>query len=193
MSAQPAPIPPFALRPTGTGLADPGTFAAVYADHAAEVFRIALGILSDRDLAEDLTHDVFLEVWRRPDRFDVERGDLGGFLRMLARSRAVDAWRRSARVTRMRERYEHELATAPEHGESALEAADRGRVAPLLRAAVHRLPPSQRSTVTLAYWGGLSAAEIAEHSGVPLGTVKSRLRLGLLRLARDPAAAAAAA
>ena len=172
-------------------LEDPTVFAAVYDAHAATVLRIALGVLGDRQQAEDVTADVFLELWRRPGRFDAARSEMGTYLKLLARSRALDAWRRSGTVTRTRERFTHELGAGVVHAEDACTAAERATRGPALRAALQRLPDAQRHTITLAYWGGLSAAEIAERSGTPLGTVKGRLRLGLARLASDADAAAA--
>ncbi len=165
----------------------------MYDAHAGAVLRAALAIVGDRQVAEDVVHDVFLELWRHPERYDSRRGELGSFLKLLGRSRALDAWRRTATVHRMRERFEHEVTSAPAHHEDAADAAERSTGAPALRAAVRRLPPAQRNTITLAYWGGLSAAEIARHSGTPLGTVKGRLRLGLARLAREVDAASGAA
>jgi len=174
-------------------LLDPAAYADVYDGHARDVFRVALSIVADRDVAEDVTHDVFLELWRHPDRYDPGRGELGAFLRVMARSRALDAWRRGVTVLRTRDRVEREVAAGPAHDEDASLVAECSAGAPALRAAVRRLPPAQRSTVTLAYWGGLTAAEIARHSGTPLGTVKGRLRLGLARLAQDADLASAAA
>jgi RNA polymerase sigma-70 factor (ECF subfamily) len=189
----PSPDGPGPRPPRSPTLTDPAAYAAVYDAHAGDVFRVALSIVGDRQVAEDVTHDVFLELWRHPHRFDPARGELGSFLKLMARSRGLDAWRRTATVHRTRERVEHEVGSGPAHHEDASVAAERSTGVPALRNAVRRLPAAQRHTITLAYWGGLSAAEIAQHSGTPLGTVKGRLRLGLARLARDVDVASGAA
>jgi RNA polymerase sigma-70 factor, ECF subfamily len=156
-------------------------FETVYDAHAPEVLRVATRILGDPQQAEDVAHEVFLRLWRRPESFDPSRGDLGGFLRGAARNGAIDAWRRNGSARRTRERLEHDVAGArPAEDVAAL--AERGDAAANVRAAVRRLPESQREVVALAYWGGLSASEISRDSGVPLGTVKSRMRMALTRL-----------
>ena len=154
-------------------------FSAMYDAHAAGVLRTATGILGDAAAAEDVVHEVFLDLWRRPDQYDPERGELEPYLRLKARSRALDALRRTSAGNRLHERCVHEIReeTAPEPVDPT--------VKPSVRAAVRGLPAPQREAIALAYWGGLSCTEVAEHCGIPLGTAKSRMRLGLARLARD--------
>ena len=167
------------------------TFETIYAQHAAEVHRAANAVLRDATLAEDVVQDVFERVWRGSG-YDERRGPLGPFLILLARSRALDLWRR----TRASERAQHLLesqaaGTLPagthEPEASYVRAVEHGRT----RAAVRRLPDEQRKSIGLVYWGGLSAAELAAVDGVPLGTAKSRVRLGLAKLSRDPELAVA--
>lgn len=167
-------------------------YAAIYDAHATAVFRTAHAMLRDEHLAEDVTHDVFLRLWRRPQAYDPSRGAIGPYLRVMARSQALDAWRRTAATSRIRDRVEAELPAAPVAAEDASQAAVRGDTATVMRSAVRRLPEAQREVVALAYWGGLTATEIADGSGVPLGTIKSRMRLALIRL-RDDAHAAGVA
>ena len=154
-------------------------FSAMYDAHATTVLRTAAGILGETAAAEDVVHEVFLDLWRRPEQYDPSRGDLAPYLRLKARSRALDARRRSAASTRLHDRCAYEL-----RDERAPEPADP-TVAPTVRAAVRGLPDAQREAIALAYWGGLSCTEIADHCGIPLGTAKSRMRLGLARLAQD--------
>ena len=156
-------------------------FDALYDAHAAEVLRVANSVLGDRQLAEDVTHEVFLRLWRRPESYDPARGDLRSYLRGMARNGAIDAWRRAGTARRTREGLEAEALHAPAPTATTV-AAERADTAEIVRGAVQRLPASQRQVVALAYWGGLSASEIAQGSGVPLGTVKSRMRLALNRL-----------
>ncbi len=166
-------------------LDDPSGFQALYRRHHATVFRVALSVLHDRVLAEDVTQDVFLSLWNRPDRFDATRGDLASYLRLLARSRALDAWRTTRCGTRAQERLvERERAERPAAADVAAVIEHR-EMRDELAAAVSRLPESQREAVALAYWGELAASEVATRTSVPLGTAKSRLRLGLARLRSD--------
>ena len=166
------------------------TFETIYAQHAAEVHRAAHAILRDATLAEDVVQDVFERVWRGSG-FDERRGPLGPYLKLLARSRALDLWRRNRTSERAQHRVESQAGTLPagthEPEASLVHAMERERA----RAAVRRLPDEQRKAIGLVYWGGLSAAELASVDGVPLGTAKSRVRLGLAKLSRDPELAVA--
>jgi RNA polymerase sigma-70 factor (ECF subfamily) len=164
-------------------LKDPSDFARVYDEHSAGVYRAALRIVRDPALAQDVTQDVFLRLWRRPRTFDEKRGELGPYLRLMARSRAVDLWREAQAAGRAGDRLRvvagREEGAAEDLPPEALER-DQDRVT--MRRALRELPPAQREAIVLAYWGGLTAAEIARRCGVPLGTAKSRIRLGLSRL-----------
>ena len=171
-------------------MARPTTFETIYARHSAEVHRAAYGILRDAALAEDVVQEVFERVWRGSG-FDQRRGPLGPYLTMLARSRALDLWRRTKTRERVQFRLEEQAGTpfaAAQAPETAAVRAAEGRLA---RAAVRRLPVAQRQAIGLAYWGGLSTEEVATAEGIPLGTAKSRVRLGLAKLARDPELVAA--
>ena len=164
-------------------LTDPRAFARVYDEHSAGVYRAAYGIVRDATMAQDVTQDVFLRLWRRPHVFDATRGELGSYLRLVARSRALDLWREREAAGRATDRLRvvasvHEDATSDAPPAVVGRDADRRAV----REALHPLPPVQQEAVVLAYWGGLTAAQIARRSGVPLGTAKSRIRLGLSRL-----------
>lgn len=165
-------------RSTLSTTAEPTDFAAAYDAHVADVLRVAARIVGDA-AAEDVAHEVFLDLWRRPGQFDAGRGELGSFLRMKARSRALDACRRVAATSRL-----HERCTVALRHEAPVHVEDP-TLAPSVRDAVRRLPDAQREAVALAYWGGLTCSEIADHCDLPIGTVKSRMRLGLARLARE--------
>jgi RNA polymerase sigma-70 factor (ECF subfamily) len=162
----------------------------IYARHAAEVHRAANGILRDAALAEDVVQDVFERLWRASGH-DERRGSVGLYLNLLARSRALDLWRRTRAAERAQHRLEEQAglpAAASQSPEVALARATERRLA---RAAVRRLPDEQRRAIGLAYWGGLSAQEVGIAEGIPLGTAKSRVRLGLAKLSRDPELVAA--
>jgi RNA polymerase sigma-70 factor (ECF subfamily) len=148
-----------------------------------------MAVLNDHARAQDVVQDVFLRLWRRPDAFDGRRGALGPYLRLMARSRALDLWRETEARRRVSDRLSFTVDRAG--------AGSDARLAPErhdLRAALRTLPDGQREAVVLTYWGGLTAEEVARHADVPLGTAKSRVRLGVrrLRAAYAPEDAAAA-
>lgn len=164
-------------------LSDPTTFAAAYDEHRRGVHAAAHRVLGNPAQAQDVVQDVFLRVWRNPGTFDARRGELGSYLRLMARSRAVDLWREGQAAGRAGDRLRTAVAHEPPRlderpDQLALHAADRRAV----RDALGRLPDAQREALVLAYWGGLTADQIAHRAGVPLGTAKSRIRLGLARL-----------
>jgi RNA polymerase sigma-70 factor (ECF subfamily) len=148
------------------------------------VYANAYRILRDPCKAEDAVQDVFLRLWLHPDRFDERRGELGSYLALMARSRALDIARSEAAASRAGDRLEAVVEADPPHAERPDERAEERERSSGLRAAVARLPKRQREAVALAFWGDLPAREIAERTGVPLGTARSRLRLGLEKLER---------
>jgi RNA polymerase sigma-70 factor (ECF subfamily) len=167
-------------------LSDPVTFGRIYDEHRRGVQATAFRVLNSSAAAQDVVQDVFLRVWRNPQKFDARRGELGSYLRLMARSRAVDLWRESQASGRAEDRLKVVVAHEPPRPEVqpdslALASADRSTV----RDALRRLPGPQREALVLAYWGGLTADQIAARAGVPLGTAKSRIRLGLARLRSD--------
>src|SRR3954453_19510597 len=164
-------------------LSDPTAFARVYDEHQRGVHAAAYRILGNVAQSQDVTQDVFLRVWRNPQKFDARRGQLGPYLRLMARSRALDLWREGQAAGRASDRLK--MVTPPDDGHpgerpDAQVERNEGRGA--VRAALRRLPSAQREALVLAYWGGLTADQIAQRSQVPLGTAKSRIRLGLARL-----------
>jgi RNA polymerase sigma-70 factor (ECF subfamily) len=165
-------------------------FRAAYARHHRGVYAAAFRVLGDAALAQDVVQDVFLRLWRRPASYDAGRGELGSYLRLMARSRALDLWRESQVRGRASERLR--LVAGPEErgDDDPGLLAERGTESAAVRAALRKLPDPQREALVLAYWGGLTADQIARRERIPLGTAKSRIRLGLERL-RDEFAVAA--
>lgn len=165
-------------------IAKTSNFDRVYREHRHSVFLTALRITRDPVVADDVTHDVFLRLWRRPERFDAARGDLLPYLRLMARSRALDLWREKQAAGRAEDRLKVVIGLGGEEARDADPAprAIESERAEAVRDALTVLPDAQREAVVLAYWGGLTAEEIAGRTGTPLGTVKSRLRLGLAKL-----------
>ena len=180
----------------GHDLSDPVLFGRVYDEHSRVVYAAAYRILGNQAQAQDVVQDVFLRLWRRPRTFDATRGELGPYLRMMARSRALDLWREGQAAGRASDRLKVAVAQAEPRDEAERPSAqaERRERGETVRAAVRRLPDAQREAVVMAYWGGLTADEIARRIEVPLGTAKSRIRLGLekLRSDADPGLAAAA-
>jgi len=161
---------------------------SLYDRHGRLVYSLALRIVRDAGDAEDVTQEVFVQAWRQAERFDTSRGSVAAWLLTVARARAIDLLRRR--------RVRPQLADAPANAESSdeaprqdvrLEWAER---AGAVRTALESLPLVQRLTIELAFFEGLTHNEIAEQLEIPLGTVKTRVRQGLLRL-RDLLAGAA--
>ncbi len=164
-------------------LSDPVTFRRAYDEHARGMYGAAYRILGNAHQAQDVVQDVFSRVWRNPHKFDARRGELGSYLRLMARSRALDLWREAQAAGRASDRLklviaQQETRVEDHPGAMAEREGDRRAV----REALQLLPEPQREAVVLAFWGGLTADEIARRSRVPLGTAKSRIRLGLAKL-----------
>ena len=172
-------------------LTDPREFERAYDEHGRSVYAAALRILGSPAQAQDVTQDVFLRLWRKPESFDARRGGLGPYLRLMARSRALDLWREGQAAGRMTDRMVF-AAIEPEPVDAPAPEAERNEDRAGVRAALRRLPHAQREALVLAYWGGMTAEQIALREHIPLGTAKSRIRLGLAKLRGEVEALAAA-
>jgi RNA polymerase sigma-70 factor (ECF subfamily) len=143
-------------------------------------------VVIDAGLAEDVTQEVFLKLWQRPDLYDGRRGSLAAFLCVMARSRALDRLRADGALDRARIRFSEQWAVlepaTAEEPEAALVRRDEGEE---LRRALKRLPDAQREALTLAYGGEMNSVEIARRTHVGRATARSRLRLGLVKLRAD--------
>jgi RNA polymerase sigma-70 factor, ECF subfamily len=158
---------------------DETALAELYDQFGSFVFGLAARVIGDRRAAEDVTQDVFLFVWEHPDAFDPERGRLRTFLGTLAHRRAVDHVRREEARRRRGQRDAAMQVSVPDVDEMAMALVAAERV----RAEVERLPVEQREAIELAYFGGRTYRQVAEELCIPEGTAKSRLRLGLRRIA----------
>lgn len=158
---------------------DSAALAEIYDQYASFVYGLAFRVIGDARAAEDVSQDVFVGLWERPAVFDPDRGSLRTWLGTLAHRRAVDYVRREEARRRRAQRDAARAASAPDVDElaTALVAAER------VRAALDRLPAEQRRAIELAYFGGRTYRQVAEVLGIPEGTAKSRLRLGLRRIA----------
>jgi RNA polymerase sigma-70 factor (ECF subfamily) len=162
-------------------LASHAGFTAAYLAHRHLAFSAAQRVLGDAAAAEDVVHDVFTALWRDPSKFDARRGSLPGYVAIMARSRAVDRLRSrnagAAAVDRLGARDADRMQAEDSAADRVVLKHEAGRVL----AVLAELPAPQRDAVLLAYGRGLTTAEIARAAGVPLGTAKSRLRLGVRR------------
>ena len=164
-------------------LSDPAQFERAYDEHHRSVYAAAFRVLGNGAQAEDVVQDVFLRLWRRPRMFDPSRGELGGYLRMMARSRALDLWREAQAAGRAQDRLKIVVADdGPRPDDLPGRMAELDDDRDVVRRALGSLPLPQREALVLAYFGGLTADEIARRVHIPLGTAKSRIRLGLDRL-----------
>lgn len=154
---------------------DRAALAGLYDRHASTLLALALRILRNRGEAEDLLHDVFLEVWRAAKDYDTSRGRVRTWLVIRMRSRALDV----VKSARMARRTDDDTVVAQVVATDDPSAStDQTRV----RAALGEVPGDQRAVLELAYFEGLSCSEIADKLAVPIGTVKSRLAAGLSKL-----------
>ncbi len=149
--------------------------AQLYARYSSVVYAVALRVLGDTAAAEDVLQEIFIQLWRNPGAFDSGRGNLAPWLAVITRNRAVDSLRKRRPQTEISETtvsVEPDLASQ----------ADRGRAMEKVRAVLKDMPEAQRSSLEMAYFEGYSHSEIAEKTGEPLGTVKTRIRNGLMLL-----------
>lgn len=162
------------------GSGDEAAFDAVYRATSPRVLGLTTRILRNRSLAEEVAQEAYLQAWQQSHRFDPERGSAIGWLMRIAHARAVDRVRRD-QSERDRDVLDHAkqaaawVAPVAEHAELSVEARR-------VREAMGRLSRVHRESIFLAYFGGMTQSEIAEHLGVPLGTAKTRIRDGMRRL-----------
>jgi len=166
----------------GVARADQDALGQLYDGTCRIVFSLILRIVEDRSTAEEVTLDVYKQVWRQAGNYDSARSSPVGWLLMLARSRALDAMR--SRVWKEQEQNQpldsvtalNDLSAGPE------DTAVLAQRSHLVRTALVSLLPEQREAIELAFFTGLSHTEIAAQTGVPLGTVKTRIRTGMLKM-----------
>jgi RNA polymerase sigma-70 factor (ECF subfamily) len=167
-------------RPGGALAPDSSTLARFYDDHSGLVYGLALAILGNPAEAQDLTQEIFLALCEDCG-YDPRRGSVPAFLTTLTRSRALDRVRGRSRRTRLL-RSAWEAEPPAERPPSALERLSLQRCAERVRAALAALPDTERRALEMAYYRGLTQAEIADDLGAALGTVKSWCRRGLLTM-----------
>jgi RNA polymerase sigma-70 factor, ECF subfamily len=149
--------------------------AAVFDRYSRIVYCIALRVLREPALAEDVMQEVLLMVWKRPQSFVAQRGNLAAWLSVVARNRAIDVLRRRSPLEPIDE------MPLPDPRDMRLEH-EQGWMLNKVRAALEQLPAEQQRPLELAYFEGLSHTEIAQRTGAPLGTIKTRIRAGLMTI-----------
>lgn len=153
----------------------------IYRRYAGAVWAVARRVCNDRAMAEDVSQTVFVDLWQRPGRYDPERGRLRPWLVAQAHARAVDAVRSETARARRQEREGHLAPTTAPDVEAAVHAA---ALSDEVRRAVDSLDRDERAAIMLSYFGGRTYRETAELLGAPEGTVKTRIRRGLMGLRR---------
>jgi RNA polymerase sigma-70 factor (ECF subfamily) len=165
------------------GAGDPGAFAAMYDACVGPVYSLALRILGDEGEAEDLVQEVFAQAWRRSSSYDSARGTVAAWLLTMTRSRAIDRLRaRRARPDLSAGADARALDVLPSLGVGPADQMLADEDARRVRAALEQIPLLQRLALELAYFEGLTHTEIADRLEEPLGTIKTRIRGGLMKL-----------
>ena len=164
---------------------DKGALVRLYDEYAGLVYGVARRVLRDEAAAEDVVQEVFLQLWRNPGAFNEERGRLAPWLAVIARHKAVDQLRKL--------KYEaaadpdSDNAPPPEPAATPTMSADSFADASKAKSVMAQLPSEQKEALEMAYLDGLTHSEIAQRTGEPLGTVKSRIRLGMNFLRKEMA------
>jgi len=166
------------------GRGDADAFAAVYEEMVDQVLRVAVRVVRDPDMAEDVAQEALVEAWRKAPEFDAARGGARTWVLTITHRRAVDRVRREQR---QRDQMDAEAAVAdrderPEDQDAVVESDFRAWQSDRVRGALASLTDLQREAIELAYYGGQTHTEVSESLGIPLGTAKTRIRDGLTRL-----------
>lgn len=154
---------------------DEGAMASLFDRYSKVVYSVALRVLRDPASAEDVLQEIFMQIWRNPDGFIATRGSLGGWLAVVSRNRSIDALRRKRPTESV-----DDMALPSNYNLAA--EAERNSLIEKARGVIHLLPMEQRKTLEMAFFDGLTHSEIAEMTGDPLGTVKTRIRSALTTL-----------
>jgi RNA polymerase sigma-70 factor (ECF subfamily) len=154
---------------------DEYAMASLFDRYSKVVYSVALRVLRDPASAEDILQEIFMQIWRNPESFIATQGSLGGWLAVVSRNRSIDALRRKKPTDPV-----DEMALASPC--NLANESERNNMMEKARGVIHRLPVEQRKTLEMAFFDGLTHSEIAEMTGDPLGTVKTRVRSALASL-----------
>jgi RNA polymerase sigma-70 factor, ECF subfamily len=159
---------------------DSHALSAVYDRYGTAVYRLALRMLTNATEAEDLTQEVFLAFWRGVAKYDPQRGTLLVFLLIITRSRALNRLQQQTSQRNLQQRFGNHLPTTP--NQPGMESATLTELSERMTGALQQLPIAQKQVLEMAYYEGKSQSTIAQELDLPLGTVKTRSRQGLLKL-----------
>jgi RNA polymerase sigma-70 factor (ECF subfamily) len=171
----------FLMQRTGQG--DKGSFQQLYERFSGVLFSTALNVLNNQEAAEDVLQDVFIAIWEKAPLYDSVRGKPLTWAVTLTRYKAIDRLRSQRRKGLLHDRIERESKIfETTSGCTPLDEVDAAENSRIVREAILHLSTSQREAIEMAFFGGLTQAEIAEKLGQPLGTVKARIRRGMIKL-----------
>jgi RNA polymerase sigma-70 factor (ECF subfamily) len=154
---------------------DEDAMAQVYDRYSQIVYSVALRVLGDTGAAEDVMQEIFMQLWRNPQSFDGNRGSLGAWLAVIARHRAIDHLRKRKPETD----FEDVIVSVDANLENE---TDKNIFLAKVRSLLGSMPADQRKALELAFFEGLTHSEVAEKMGEPLGTIKTRIRTGLMAM-----------
>ena len=174
-SAETIAMPPDTALVSAIQDGDQSAMATLYDRYSSIVYSVALRVLADTGAAEDVLQEVFMQLWRNPTAFDASRGSLGAWLAVITRNRSIDALRKRRSETDIDEVI---VSVQPDLASEA----ERTRALEKVRGVLGSMPVSQRTALELAFFEGLTHTEIAGKTGEPLGTIKTRIRSGLLTI-----------
>jgi RNA polymerase sigma-70 factor (ECF subfamily) len=162
---------------------DRRSFGELYDRFCGVVFSTALRVLNNTEAAEDVSQEVFLQIWEKAPLYDASRGKPLTWAVTLTRNKAIDRLRATQRRGRLKDDLEREAEGIEQFDDrNSFDAAAAGETGALVREALQKLSPDQREAIELAFFRSLTQAEIAERLGEPLGTIKARIRRGMLKL-----------
>ena len=169
------------LRRIGQG--DRRSFEELYDRFSGVLFSTAYRVLNNREAAEDVLQDVFIQIWEKAPLYDPARGKPMTWAVTLTRNKSIDRLRSTQRRSRLQDDVERESQTFEQFDDrSSFDAVASGETGALVREAMQKLSKDQREAIELAFFSSLTQTEIAERLDVPLGTVKARIRRGMMRL-----------
>ena len=180
MTAQPQPVPDSALIERMMA-GDEAALSTLYDRYSTMLFGMLMRILRDQQAAEEVLQDMFLQLWRNAAQFDAKRGSLPAWLMVIGRNRAISRLR-GRRDREVLEEEEGDYANTFASGQNIEDEAVRAELARNISAALEQLPAEQKQAVELAYFEGMTQSEIANRTGTPLGTVKTRVRTAMQTL-----------
>lgn len=166
-----------------TGQGDKGSFEQLYERFSGVLFSTALHVLNNQEAAEDVLQDVFIAIWEKAPLYDSVRGKPLTWAVTLTRHKAIDRLRSLQRKSVLHDRIEQEKKIFERHPDkSSLDEVDAAETSRIVRQALLQLSPRQREAIELAFFSGLTQAQIARKLQQPLGTVKARIRRGMMKL-----------